>query len=200
VSELQQNRYDQILRRVGDLKGAGSKVANALTELFPTIDVELVPGELLLLGGTALAVGSSVITAIAAQRPAIQLFNPAQSSKLLTVTAVYVSSGTGQQVRWSISTTALLNLIVGSQFRDSRLGVGGIPSGQVRDESKAATVVARGQARVLSGDTLILKDDNAVCVLAPGTGLEVGGANVATTLNVAFDWRERVAEPSELNF
>ncbi len=45
--ELQQNRYDQLIRRVGGIIGPGSKVVEALGELFPVIDVENVPGELL---------------------------------------------------------------------------------------------------------------------------------------------------------
>jgi len=57
VTELQQNRYDQLLRRVGDLKGPGSKVNDVLQELFPTIDVENVPGELLFLMGTHIGLG-----------------------------------------------------------------------------------------------------------------------------------------------
>jgi len=200
TNELQQTRYDRTIRRVGGIIGPGSKVAEALAELFPVIDVERVPGELLALGGTSLAWGSSVITADAAERPSIQLFNPADSGKIVTVSHVYVSSGTGQQIRWSITEAILANVIVGAQFRDGRLGVGTIPTAQIRDESKAATTVARGQARVLSGDTLHIYDENSVAVLVGGIGLEVGGANVATTLNVSFAWRERPAEPSELNF
>ena len=200
TNELQQTRYDRLIRRVGGIIGPGSKVAEALSELFPVIDVERVPAELLVLGGTSLALGSTVIASIAAERPAAQLFNPAGSQKIITVTHVYVSTNQAQQIRWNINATELLNVIVGSQFRDSRLGIGTIPTGIIRDESKAASTVARGQARVISGETLHLTDENAVAVLSPGFGLEVGGANVLTTLNVSFDWRERPAEASELNF
>ena len=39
MSQLQQSRYDQLLRRVGDLKGPGSKVNDVLHELFPMFDL-----------------------------------------------------------------------------------------------------------------------------------------------------------------
>jgi len=200
TSELQQTRYDRLIRRVGGIIGPGSKVAEALAELFPVIDVERVPGELLVLGGTSLAHGSSILTGAAGERPSIQLFNPAESQKIVTISLMLISSGTGMIVRWNINATELADVVVGSQFRDSRLGIGTIPTTLVRDESKAAAIAARGQARVLSGDTLTITEENGVAVLSPGFGLEVQGATVATTLNVSFSWRERPAEASELNF
>jgi len=200
TNELQQTRYDRTIRRVGGIIGPGSKVAEALGELFPTIDIERIPGELLALGGTGLAQGSSILTGAAGERPAIMLFNPVDSGKLVTVTTVYVSSNTGQIIRWNINTTPLAVTVVGAQFRDGRLGIGTIPAGVILEESKVATTVTRGQARILSGDTFDIHDENSVAVLSPGSGMEVGGATVATTLNVSFAWRERPAEQSELNF
>jgi len=200
TNELQQTRYDRTIRRVGGIIGPGSKVAEALGELFPVIDVERIPGELLALGGTGLAQGSSILTAAAGERPSIMLFNPVDSGKLITVTTVFVSSSTGQIIRWNVNTTPLAVTVVGAQFRDGRLGIGTIPAGTILEESKVATTVTRGQGRVLSGDMFQIKDDNSVAVLSPGSGMEVGGANVATTLNVSFAWRERAAEQSELNF
>ena len=48
--------------------------------------------------------------------------------------------------------------------------------------------------------TLSNTDENGVCVLAPGTGLDIGIDDSGDTLSFSFYWRERVAEPSELNF
>jgi len=200
VSQLQQNRYDQLLRRVGDLKGPGSKVSDALTELFPTIDVENVPGELLALMGTRIGFGSATVTSAAGETPRIQVFNPVGSGKLVTVTRVYITGQTIQVIRWAIATIALTTGVGTELFRDSRHPLTTRPTAQMRTDSTVAFTDAGGQFRLLANVPAYLEDTNGVAVLAPGAGFEVGNTSTASTLLVTFDWRERVAEPSELNF
>ena len=201
-SELQQNRYDQMIRRVGGIVGPGSKVSEALTELFPTIDVERVPGELLLLGGTMLGFGGSLITAAVAQFPEFQLFNPAKSGKLVTLTTVKVSSSATQVIRMNVENVALGGGIGTEKFRDLRLGVGaptGQPTANVRTASSVALPGNFASFRISVGAGETLSDDNGLFVLAPGTGVNFGGTGANSTLEFLLFWRERVAEQSELN-
>lgn len=199
TSELQQNRYDQLLRRVGGLIGPGSKVSEALTELFPMIDVEDPPGELQILGGTRLAHGSLAATAAALQFPRIQLFNPADSGTLITVTSVIVSQPAVAVVRSTVSQIALTNGVGTELYRDGRLPSPQRPVGQIRVQLDAVQTDATIQFRLSANQTIRLYDDNTVAVLPPGSGLDYGNNTAASTLTISFLWRERPALESELN-
>jgi len=200
MSEIQQSRYDQILRRVADLKGPGSKVNDALTELFPMIDVENVPGELLLLGGTLIAWGSTNVPAVVAESSRAQVFNPVASGKLLTVTSFMASAGATTTFRWAITATALLAGVGTEVNRDARRPVTSQPTGQIRSDTTLALTDANGQVVQTANRPLIITDLNSIGVCPPGFGFEVGLVGQNTPLQVTFYWRERVAEPSELNF
>ena len=198
--DLQQTRYDQLIRRVGAIIGPGSKVAEALSELFPVIDVERVPGELLLLGGTNLCFGSAIVTAVVGETSRIQLFNPVSSGKLITVTLCIVSSDTPKEVRYARTSTPLLSGVGTELFRDTRLPATARPVGQIRSDTTVALTDANGRFRMLASTPIFLTDQNSVMVLSPGNGLEFGPQDTNEDLEVTFHWRERVAEQSELNF
>jgi len=200
MTQLQQSRYDQLLRRVGDLKGPGSMVNDVLQELFPVIDVERVPGELLALSGTSLCLGSASVTGDALERPHIQLFNPVGSGKLVTVSRVIITCQEVLVIRWAIVSVALTTGIGTEVFRDSRINGTSRPTAQMRTDSLVAITDANGQFRLLANTPAYLEDKNSVAVLSPGFGLEVGTDTIASVLQTSFEWRERVAEPSELSF
>ena len=199
--EVQQNRWDQLIRRVSGSIGPGSRVNETLSELFPVLDVERVPGELLILGGTRLAFGSATIVGAALEIPNIQLFNPVDSGFLITVTKVILNSPTAVvTLRWTVNDVALAGLGLASRFRDTRFGVGGLPAGQIRLESLGgAFLTATGQFELTANREYTLTDENDVAVLAPGTGLQFATDVVVSRLVATFHWRERVAEQSELN-
>jgi len=200
VTEIQQNRYDQLVRRVGGLIGPGSKVSEVISELFPMIDVENLPGELYVLAGTRLGFGSAVQISPVAEFPRVQLFNPVGSGTIVTVTTIWVSATAAGQVRL-VSTINPESTDVLAIVRDTRLGVLQATTAEVRAASEAASLAANG-AEFRTGGTLLntLTDPNGIIVLAPGTGLTVTLINDNETLTVSFFWRERVAEASELNF
>ena len=200
TSFLQQTRYDQLIRRVGAIVGPGSKVSEALSELFPVIDVERVPGELLILGQTNLCLGSSTVLGAAGETPRIQLFNPAASGKLISISTCIISSLQSQEIRFATTTTALTTGVGTEVFRDRRLSATGRPSGQIRTDSTVARTDANGAFRTLANSPRFLEDLNTVAVLPPDTGFEVGAVDFATQIWVTFFWRERVAEQSELLF
>jgi len=198
VTELQQNRYDQLLRRVGDLKGPGSKVNDVLQELFPTLDVENVPGELLFLMGTRIGWAGTAKSPTAGKKSGIQLFNPSGSGYLVTISSVLLSSNGPGALLFGHSTTALATNTGIPRIRDTRVGVG--PSGvaELRTSPDAAGPIG-GTMRIENDVSFMLTDPNSITVLAPGSGMNVIGA-VDDSLNVTFFYRERIAEPSELTF
>ena len=198
MTELQQNRYDQLLRRVGDLKGAGSKVNDVLQELFPTLDVENVPGELLFLAGTKIGLCATSKAPTAGKKAAIQLFNPAASGQLITVSTMYISGSGNQFISWALSSTALATNTNIPRLRDSRSGTNQTGVVQLRTSPDAVSL-SGGIIQLLGTTTLQITDGNSICVLAPGTGFSIVG-DTDDTLSVSFFYRERIAEPSELNF
>lgn len=198
MSELNQNRYDQLLRRVGDLKGPGSKVNDALTELFPMIDVENVPAELLLLMGSRLALGGDNLAAPAATFFAqMMLRNPANSGFIITVLEARCSSTTDQQFVWG-PTQNTLATAESTAFADTRVFPEGTV-GQVLSESLLVVGPTFGHGRALANTDLILNVPRGLAVLTPGTAFSVSTTDDATVLTATFTWLERVAQPSELN-
>lgn len=197
---IQQNRYDQLLRRVGDLKGGGSKLTEILGELFPMIDVENVPGELLRLMGTDICQGAGFRTAAAGEAPRVQLFNPFSSGKLVTLTTLIVSVDAVSDIRIATTIIPLTTGIGTETFRDRRQLITNRPSGQIRTDSTVALADANLRWHDETLSPVILTDPNGLAVLSPGSGYEVGTTTRGPGIAVSFIWRERVAEPSELSF
>lgn len=203
MTEIQQNRWDRLIRRAAGIVGGGSQVNDTLNELFPTFDVENMPAEMLALSGTRVAFGGGVVSSAPAEAPTMQIFNPAGSSMLMTVTKVLLSHNVTATTigRWGITSTALPTAIDTEVFRDTRFGLdaSSLPAGQVRTQSAAALANATGQTRLLPNVPFQLDDENGLAVLIPGSGFEIGIAALQSVISVTFYWRERVAEPSELN-
>jgi len=202
VTEIQQNRWDRLIRRAGNIVGGGSEVNDTLNELFPTIDVENVPGELLALMGTRIAFGGSIVTAGGGLRPQIQIFNPVGSGTIITVTRMIVASSSATvPLQWAITNVAFTTLTSRGSLRDSRLLDPATNSSvaEIRVQSSAVPVAVVGVTRASANDPFQLEDENGICVLSPGFGLGVDSGTVASLLAASFYWRERTAEPSELN-
>jgi len=200
LSQLQQNRYDQLLRRVGDLKGPGSKVNDALTELFPMFDVENVPAELLFLSGWKLGFGSSTQAAVALNVNHSQLFVPAGSELLCVVTSIYLRSSTAQQLDITTSAAALTTLVADNRQRDSRSDFAEPATCQIRVVNQLGLIVGIAQIFVEADVTYKMEDPNGLWVMTPGSGIRIANNTVNTDLDVNYFWRERVAQPSELRF
>jgi len=200
VATIQQNRWDQLIRRVAGLIGPGSKVNNTIGDLFPMLDVENLPGELYLLAGTKIAYGGRSVLGAAGQFPRFQLFNPVDSGVIATITSITVATTTAQEILLTQTTTAESTDSNNQRVRDFRVGLASEPTCILFFASEAAALGATLIFRLSSNVTFRLTDPNGICVLAPGTGLTVSAGTVATRMLVNFFWRERVAEQSELNF
>lgn len=199
MTDLQQNRYDKLIRRVGNLQGAGSMVNDVLTELFPMIDVENVPGELLALMGTRLGFGGANISASAGEIGKIQIFNPAESALLVTITGIVLSTAVSNIMEMDTTVGAIGSVFSTRKFRDLRFGVSQTTAAEIRTLTDAGGIPGTFSARVSSDTPLQLTDPNGLFILSPGSGLTVANASVNVAITASFFWRERVAEPSELN-
>jgi len=199
LTALNQNRYDQLLRRVGDLKGPGSKVNDALTELFPMIDVENVPAELLLLSGSKLAMGRANLIGGGATFFGIAfLRNNGATGVLGRVMEIEVFSTTAQRI-----------LIGPTQNSAAAVGATAFADGRVFGEG--TTLVTQGaNNNLVSGsdfyrlgidgiESKTWRPPGAGMVISPGTALSVSATVDNTDLTVSFVWVERIAQPSELN-
>ena len=200
MTELQQNRYDRLLRRVGGLIGAKSMVNDVLGELFPMIDVENLNAELALLSGTRLGFSSSTQGAIVGSFNHSQLFNPANSNVLIVLERVDFQSNSTQIVFFQITPIALTNQTTNSVLRDTREGLTARMVGQVREVQQVAPLTRTGAIGVVADETFTLDDKRGLFVLGPGRGLTFATSTNNTSLVVNYLWRERVAEVSELNF
>lgn len=201
MTEIQQNRWDQLLRRVGGLLGPGAKVKDALTELFPMFDVENMPGELLRLGGVRLCLGGGQLAGVVAQSATAVLENPPDSGILATLERVDVGTATASPVRWGVQNgfRATATALGTEDFRDVREFAPDQPVLNVRQVVELALANGTCQSHLRTNDHLILDPPNGVCVLPPGTSFEIGLAAQDVQLFYSFSWRERVAEQSELN-
>ena len=201
MAELQQNRYDQLIRRVGGIIGVGSMVSEAIGELFPMLELENTTPELLALSGWRTAWQSTERPAVGGQVSASQLFNPAGSGVLVSVTQV-VASATNVSgfLNMEVTDTQLGGTPVRGLFRDGRFG--GLRETTATTEHIDNVSVGGGPRIRFEAANIpfFLRDDNGIAVLPPGFGLSVGSSFVNTILTITYFWRERAAEPSELNF
>lgn len=197
MTELQQNRYDQLLRRVGSLKGPGSMVNDALTELFPMIDMENVPTELLLLGGSRICVGRGFSNNLAANFSQVMLRMSGGASSIATILEVVAFSDVAQAIALGpTQNTYTLNGV--EAFSDGRVFGEGTVARVLFDRLLA--VGSNFMHHQVNGvDATVFSPSRGFATITPGNAFSVSNTVVNTDLEVSFLWIERVAEPSELN-
>jgi len=198
MTEIQQNRWDRLVRRVAGIVGGGSQVNDTLNELFPTIDVENVPGELLALASTRLGTCSARLVPSVGEVNHHQLFNPAGSGLLLAVTLVAVTALTATPIRFSNAISAAPTLAGNERRRDTRAGTLADLVAQQRTDQSVVLGGLDFRIWVEPGITRFVRDSNGVAILFPGTGLTITTNVTNIDSTVGFFWRERVFEPSEI--
>jgi len=197
MAELQQTRYDKLIRRAGNIVGAGAIVTETLQEVFPVFDLENVPPELLVFGGWRVAMRGTDIGPGAAQT-ASQLFNPANSGVIMVLTSCIISVSAVDNIGYRLDSTPLASTNGFGQFRDARAGhpITDAAVGNTRIQTPLA-ITPLVETRVASDVPFHLSDANGVAVLMPGNGFTVGTGAISIRLTVAYLWRERTLEPSE---
>jgi len=197
LTALNQNRYDALLRRVGDLKGPGSKVNDALTELFPMLDVENLPSELLLLSGTRLCVGHIALVTVGLTFAQAMLRVALDTSVVATIHMISMFSDTGQEI--AMGPTQNVSADPGDEaFTDGRaFGEGTVA--KVLGEDLLVVGSDFYRIRIPTDTSVDFIPPKGFSVITPGTAFSVSATSVSTPLDVSFFWSERVAQPSELN-
>jgi len=199
-ADLQTARYDRLIRRVGGLLGPGSKVSEVISEIFPIIDLENMPHELLVLANTRTVFSTLTPAASVGEVSGAQLFNPPDSTTILIVTSFWVgSAGITTNIDYQVTDTQVVATFFSGSFRDTRSGFGLESAGKVA-EFNTAPIGAQGRFRVSAVESFKINDSDGVVVLGPGSGLSVATASFNLPLNITFFWKERQALESELNF
>jgi len=199
TSELQTDRYSQMIRRVGAMIGPGGRVVEVLTELFPVIELEDAPPEILALGGWRIAWMSTERPADPVQVSTSQLFNPAGSGTIMAVTQVGLRANTATTLNAEIQDAQIGGTPVRGLFRDGRFG--GARETTATVASADGVAVGGGlRWRLDTTEQHVIRDDNGIVVLTPGTGLSINTVSTNVVFTVNYFWRERAAEQSELNF
>ena len=168
TNELQTARYDRLVRRVGGIIGPGSKVTEALSEMFPMLDLENMPHELLVLANTQTVFSTIIQLGVAGEFSQAQLFNPGGSETIVIPTSCFLS-GSNLGVAWELTETQITPPGFSGQFRDTRSGFGLESAGKVSAATDAVLIPQRGRVDVPITDTTVVKDSDGIAVLAPGT-------------------------------
>ena len=199
--DLQQARYDQLIRRVGALYGGGSKVTEVLAELFPVIEVENTTPELLALSGWRVAWQQIQTNGVMAETSAVQLVNPVGSNILVAVTQIIFAMYTQPQdfIQMEVTDTLFSSAPIRGLFRDARFGGNRATAADLRRFTNMPTGAGIRTQIFLDVENTI-RDDNGLVVLTPGTAFQVGTTGNNIDLSVNFFWRERIAQESEINF
>ena len=200
MTEIQQNRYDQLVRRVANVVGGGSQVNDTLNELFPTIDVENVPIELFALMGTTVATAGSLLVISAGDINKHQLFNPPDSGALLVLTTAILNCSVATRFELQLTAAALADDVGNVVGRDTRKAAATDIVGQNRSEQSPAGTAPIVQIRVEQNVSFTLQDPDGLFVIFPGFGVTAAPVTAAQQSLVQFFWRERAFEPAENNF
>lgn len=199
MGRVQSARWDGLIRRLFSIKGGGSQLAETLSDAFPVLQLEGGPIELLRLSGFELGIVGQQFTSPVAQTVGAQIFNPVDSGKIVMPTQVTIRSDVASSFFFGVTAVALATAVVGRQ-RDTREGVIARAVAQSRAGNNPAPPIGAYQFRLGTAGVISFSDQNGLAVLAPGTGLTFTSVTTNVTVNIGWLWRERTAEPSELNF
>lgn len=184
---------------MADLKGPGSKVNQALTELFPVVEVENVPSELLLLMGTRLCMGRIALgPGGAGNFNTHYLHNPVGSGVLGTILEISVSTDIFQQI-----------FMGPTQNTDTQAGIRAVADLRAFPENPTLQTMGNNNLLVAAPafyhvvdngtDGFRFSPTRGLAVLSPGGSFVVGCSSSNTAQRTSFFWIERTAQPSELS-
>lgn len=206
MAEIQQPRFNETLRRLAAMK-VGAPSPDLETSIVPVLPLDgLDRPEYAHLGGVKLgfrtvnvAAGGVGTVSVAA------LFNPVASGMLVIVdTLIFGNNGGTNEDVGILSAATLSALGLGSTstggVRDTRgFGEGGIgqsTAASIRSGVTTAAIVTGGFQVNVSGRRPILIPVDIV--LGPGFALAFIGTDNTALFRVGWLWRERAANPEEL--
>jgi len=199
MGRVQTGVFDNLIRRLYSIKGGGSELSETLGDVFPILDLENLPSELLILRGWVLGMGRISNQSAVGEVNSHQLFNPAGSGKLMVLTSLRVTVGTAGIVRFGPAFTALVDTSVAGAQRDTREGSIKPTNGLLQEEDNG-TGSTFGEIQLLANLSVEITDPDGLAVLIPGTAFRINDVATNALLRTSWMWRERTAEPSELSF
>lgn len=199
MGRIQTGAFDNLIRRLYSIKGGGSELSETLGDVFPILDLENLPSELLLLRGWVLGMGRIRNASAVGMVNSHQLFNPAGSAKIIVLTSLRVSVGSTSLVEFGPAFTALTDTSTPGTRRDTRAQVIKPTNGLLQEEDDG-TRSAFGAVQLITDISADILDPNGLAVLVPGTAFRINDLTTNITMRTSWMWRERTAEPSELSF
>jgi len=199
MGRLQTGRLENLIRRWGSIKGGGSVLSETLGDVFPILDLEKLPPELLLLAGIHTWSGVLADTGAAGQNAGIQVVNRANSGIIMVVTRLSIRSSTAQSVTYGTVNGLLTGSSIGLRNRDTRDGLLISQWGSLQSDDTSNTEFF-GNIRLAINVDRVLEVPNGIAVLSPGNQFTVSTTTNATFMSVGFQGYSRLAEPSELSF
>jgi len=198
VGRIQTGRLENLIRRWASIKGPGSVLSETLGDVFPILDLENLPPELLLPAGISMVAGSVSATGDVGALAGVGIMNPANSGTILTVTKFHVKTAVVQAISCGlrVGTTAVLN----TRNLDSRAGQNF--NGAARFFAFVSTAGVLGNFIVDTQATIDreVTVPHGIVVLSPGNAFQLTASVTNTLLRATFFAYTRQAEPSELSF
>lgn len=183
-----------------NLVGEGALVTGVLPDVFPTIEVEDLQTDGWGVAGWRPAMGGSDITGAVGENPIIQILNPNGSGQIAVIEWAMFGTNTTGTIGFNIHDAVLTTAEVSMRWRDRRFPTLQFPVVQIREVSQVGVpIVAPMNVRLAANVPLIFEPPKGFMVLAPGTGFALQHVTTASRLTAQFFWRERPADPAELN-
>lgn len=197
MAEIQAPQLGEAVRRRFHLAGESRSPSELSDSIVATVVLENDRPEYHALYGGRIASGRASQGATAGVYSYTQLFNPAGSGVIAVCECINVQVTADPFIMRQA--VAIGSAVTSIGFRDFRFPVQA-PTCQVREGQDAAsigTIIGQPTFNVLSGTTLYGVWPHAI-ILAPGTGIGVRTNGTNLSIFGAFVWRERAADPFEL--
>lgn len=201
-NEILAGRFNRYLQKLTGIK-AGPPVPALASEIIPTIDVQRVRTEDLIMFGIDEFMQSFSTGPVAAANSGVQIRNPSQSGVVATVVLIY----------WTVTvqdfTFPFTRLQKGTPLTDLPTQNTAIPLDTRSGRKSSSCILSVGTAVNpfandlldvpinANGNFLLGFAQNQEIVLNPGAALLIVTTAVNTLLDVTYRWRERALEDSE---
>lgn len=193
-NELTGSRYDNLIRRVGNMQGPGSKLNELVPSGMPTFPLEGGPHELLRLARTnTYFAGVTVVNGVGLSA-FVFLQNPANSGLIVTIRQFMIRmTSSSHEVSFGVrdGNTAGTQVFTSNQVLDSRC--------PARSGAQLRTATGAG-----IGSSLLWRFSTATAfvdwdaTLLPDSEAYLELTTDSVTFHAGYVYRERIAEQSEL--
>jgi len=195
TTPLQSTRYDRLVRRVMNLVGEPAIVTGVLPDVFPVIELENLPPELLALTGWKLGTQNTDLAPGAGNIANSIIRNPPGSGQMTVVESALVWTSTSGEINWSLLPPDVGTFDSRLVFRDRRFT--GDLATEVRDLVAGVAGLVHGKIHTANNAQVEIAPVNGLAVLFPGDALAFRTVTVNVRLTVTYFARERPFEQSE---